>query len=891
MDFNKIEKKWQKIWEQKGVYEPDLNRAKKPFYNLMMFPYPSAEGLHVGNMYAFTGSDIYGRFKRMQGYDVFEPIGLDGFGIHSENYALKIGAHPMEQAKISEKRFYKQLEMIGNGFAWNEKLETYDPEYYKWTQWIFIQLFKNGLAYRKKQAVNWCPSCKTVLADEQVISGKCERCGTVVVKKDLEQWFFKITKYAERLLKNLGKIDWSDRIKIAQREWIGKSEGALIEFRIQNSELRIPIFTTRPDTLFGATYMVLAPEHPLIKNLEFRIKNLGEVENYIKKAKKKTDEERIAEGKEKTGVELKGIKAINPANKKEIPIFVADYVLASYGTGAIMAVPAHDERDFEFAKKYELEIKQVIQPYFEIILKYPTALIENNIVSKLEELPKYFEKDNNTIIVGGNNLHHIELIDEIKGVLHINTVYFIDSNSPEAFRRLDAHRKIIPWIIPGVIINSGKFNGMNSEKAKWEITKFVGGKKQTQYHLRDWLISRQRYWGAPIPMIYCEYCAKNKKGEKKEMPGWYAVPEKDLPVKLPFIKDFRPKGKGESPLATVKSFYEVKCPVCGKKARRETDVSDTFLDSAWYYLRYPSTRSARSGQVPWDSDITRRWLPVNMYIGGAEHAVLHLLYSRFITMFFYDSGLARFDEPFNKFRAHGLLIREGAKMSKSKGNVVNPDEYIKKFGADTLRMYLMFLAPFEQGGDFRDAGLMGIVRFLERIYKLISKSEFLISKQIPNSKIQNPKLERLLHQTIKKITEDIEELRFNTAISALMILFNKTEKNIGQLSIVNCQLFLKLLAPFAPHITEELWHQLGHKTSIHLEQWPKYDPKLIKEEEIELIIQVNGKFRDRIKTSADIDEEEAKKLALQSAKIKAFVQNKEIKKVIFVKGRLVNIVV
>ena len=829
INFNKIEKKWRKIWKQKGVYEPDLKRAKKPFYNLMMFPYPSAEGLHVGNMYAFTGSDIYGRFKRMQGYDVFEPIGLDGFGIHSENYALKIGVHPAKQAKISEERFYKQLEIIGNGFAWNEKLETYDPDYYKWTQWIFARLFKNGLAYRKKQAVNWCPSCKTVLADEQVISGKCERCGTIVVKKDLEQWFFKITKYAERLLKNLGKIDWSDRIKIAQREWIGKSRGAEIEFRIQNSKFKIKVFTTRPDTLFGATYMVLSPEHELIANCKSQIKNWKEVENYIKKAKKKTDEERIAEGKEKTGVELKGIKAINPANKKEIPVFVADYVLEHYGTGAVMAVPAHDERDFEFAKRYKLPIVEVVSP------------------------------------------------------------------------RVKATTE--PYTGDGVLINSGKFNGMDSEKAKWEITKFVGGKKKIQYHLRDWLISRQRYWGAPIPMIYCEYCAKNKKGERKEMPGWHAVPEKDLPVKLPFVKDFRPKGRGQSPLATVKSFYEVKCPGCGKKARRETDVSDTFLDSAWYYFRYPSVKDKKN---PWNPALTKKWLPVNMYIGGAEHSVLHLLYSRFMTMFFYDLGLARFEEPFSKFRAHGLLIKEGAKMSKSKGNVVNPDEYIKKFGADTLRMYLMFLAPFEQGGDFRDQGILGITRFLERVWKF--------SEVVGTKEKKSDFLDRLLHQTIKKVTEDIENLRFNTAISALMILFNEMEKNSGQLSIVNRQLFLKLLAPFAPHLAEELWQTIfppmadlpqadnfsayggsaaGRQSfkSIHSEKWPKYDPKLIKEEKIELIIQVNGKFRDRIKTNADIGEEEAKKLALQSDKVKPFIQGKEVRKVIFVKGRLVNIVV
>ena len=651
---------------EKKIYEPDLKRAKKPFYNLMMFPYPSAEGLHVGNMYAFVGSDVYGRFKRMNGYDVFEPIGLDGFGIHSENFALKIGAHPMKQAKVSEKRFYKQLKAIGNGFAWNERLETYNPDYYCWTQWIFVQMFKNGLAYRKKSPVNWCPSCKTVLADEQVIDAKCERCGSEVMKKELEQWFFKITDYAERLLKNLDKIDWSEKVKIAQRNWIGQSRGAEIEFKIKNLEFRIKVFTTRLDTIFGCTYLVLAPENKLIENLKIKIKNWGEVERYIKTAAKKTEIERTAEIKGKTGVELKGVKAVNPANNEEIPVYVADYILGHYGTGAIMAVPAHDQRDRDFAKKFKL------------------LIIDKPLISFEEALKK------------------------------------------------------------------------------------TNGKKKIQYRLRDWLISRQRYWGAPIPMIYCKECKNKGRGERKDMSGWYAVNERNLPVKLPYVKDFRPKGTGQSPLALVKSFYETKCPECGSKARRETDVSDTFLDSAWYYLRYPSIKEIKS---PWNSAVTKRWLPVDMYIGGAEHAVLHLLYSRFTAMAFYDWGLVNFEEPFKKFRAHGLLVKEGAKMSKSKGNVVNPDEYIKKFGADVLRMYLMFLAPFEQGGDFRDAGIMGIKRFLRRVNKLVSNSTY----QAVSSK--NSKLERLLHQTIKKITHDIENLHFNTAISSLMILFNEMEKN------------------------------------------------------------------------------------------------------------------
>jgi leucyl-tRNA synthetase len=800
-DFGKIEKKWQEYWRKNKTYEPDIKGARQPFYNLMMFPYPSAEGLHVGNMYAFTGADIYGRFKRMQDYDVFQPMGLDGFGIHSENYALKIGAHPMKQAEASEKRFYKQLELIGNGFAWEEKLETYDPDYYKWTQWIFVQLFKRGLAYRKKAPVNWCPSCKTVLADEQVITSRCERCSHLVVKKELEQWFFRITKYADKLLENLDKIDWSERVKIAQRNWIGKSEGALLQFEIQNSKFKIDVFTTRPDTLFGATYMVLAPEHPLIQDSESNIQNLTEVKKYIAQTKKKTEEERIAEGKEKTGVELKGIKAINPATKKEIPVWVADYVLGSVGTGAIMAVPAHDERDFEFAKKFRLPVEKVIQP--------PRIVPEP---------------------VPGQAVPDAKIVSEC-------------------------------WIGEGELINSGKFDGMDSKKARWEITKFVGGKRKIQYRLRDWLISRQRYWGVPIPMIYCEKC------------NWQPVPEEDLPVKLPYVKDFRPKGKNESPLASVKSFYETKCPKCGDKARRETDVSDTFLDSAWYYLRYPSVKEKRAA---WNKTTTKKWLPVQMYIGGAEHSVLHLLYSRFLTMAFHDMGLLHFDEPFTVFRAHGLLISEGAKMSKSKGNVVVPDEYIKKFGADTLRMYLMFLAPFEQGGDFRDAAILGVSRFLERVWKFKPKDGDASGK--------------ILHQTIKKVTEDIESLNYNTATSALMILLNSFEEKGADKEEYGT--FLKLLAPFAPHVTEEIWQNvLGHKTSIHKEEWPEYDPKLIEEKTFKLVIQINGKVRATVSAEKGLSRKEAEELALGVNKVSEALGDKKPKKIIFVPDRLINFVI
>ena len=793
----------------------------------------------MGNMYAFVGSDIYGRFKKMQGNDVFEPIGLDGFGIHSENYALKVKKHPLKQAKISEKNFYRQLEMIGNGFAWKEKLATYDPEYYKWTQWIFIQMFKHGLAYRKKQAVNWCPSCKTVLADEQVVSGECERCESKVVKKELEQWFFKITNYAERLLRDLDKIDWSEKVKIAQRNWIGRSEGALIDFKILNTNYKIQVFTTRPDTLFGATYMVFSPEHSLIENLKLKIENWLEVDEYIKKAKSKTEQERIAEGKEKTGVELKGVKAINPANKEEIPIWVADYVLGNVGTGAIMAVPAHDERDMEFARKFKLSVKAVVVP--RAVSIEPDVIKEGKLYVDTATLPKRAEESKENVV------------KEIEGYKYSYTR-------------------------EGILINSAKFNDTDSEKAKWEITRFVGGERKVQYRLRDWLISRQRYWGPPIPMIFCEKCS------------WQPVPEKDLPVKLPYLKDWRPKGKGVSPLATEPEFYKTKCPKCKGPARRETDVSDTFLDSAWYFFRYLDHKNK---QKSFDKLRARKWLPVDMYIGGAEHSVLHLLYVRFITKVFKEWGLIDFDEPFSKFRAHGLLIKDGAKMSKSRGNVVTPDFYIRKFGADALRMYLMFLGPFDQGGDFRDSGISGITRFLARVRNL--------GEKISNSHHSHHSHEfadshRILHQSIKKITEDIENLRYNTAVSQLMILLNKLEE-LPRVPRNVYETFLKLLAPFAPYISEELWQRFqgvkkfAKKASIHLASWPKYDEKKIKEETFDLVVQISGRVRAAVRAPMGILQAEAEQLAFSNANVIKFLGGQKPRKIVFVPDKLINFVI
>jgi leucyl-tRNA synthetase len=807
-DHLQLEEKWQKKWQADGLYKLDLKRAKRPYYNLMMFPYPSAEGLHVGNMYAFTGADIHGRYKAMQGLAVFEPIGLDGFGIHSENYAIEIGRHPAEQAKISEKRFYGQLRRIGNRFNWGNHLETYDPGYYRWTQWLFVQMFKRGLAYRKKSWVNWCPSCKTVLADEQVEGGLCERCKTGTTRKQTEQWFFKITAYAERLLNNLNKIDWPERIKTAQRNWIGRSEGAEIDWRVAGLKEKITTFTTRLDTLFGATFLVLAPEHKIaakLLNSKLKTQNSKLVKKYINQALKKTEQQRKTDEKEKTGVDT-GYLAIHPLTGEKIPIWVADFVLMDYGTGAIMAVPAHDERDFQFAKKFKLKIVEVVRPK-----------------------------------------------KQVKGC----------------------------YSGEGKLINSAEFNGLSSTQAKTKILSVLEKKKLGRggvgYHLRDWLISRQRYWGPPIPMIFCPKC------------GWVSEKEENLPVELPVIEAYQPTGDGRSPLQKApRDWLEVACPECGGAARRETDVSDTFLDSSWYYLRYPSVGLPTSGQVPFDEKITKKWLPVDAYIGGAEHAVLHLLYSRFVWMALQDWGYIPKSlgaEPFPFLFGHGLIIKDGAKMSKSRGNIVVPDKYIDKYGADCLRMYLMFIGPYEQGGDFRDTGIRGMRRFLNRVWRLGNSKDL---------KAKNS--ERLQHSTIKRVTEAVKKFRYNVAIAALMEYVNGLEANLKhktQNSRQEIEVLAKLLAPFAPYLTEEMWQRLGHQDSVHQQAWPEYDSDLAKAETVTLVVQVNGKLRARL----DLSQEEAKDkdkvlaLAKEEEKLKQYLRGKKIVKPVFIPGRLINLVV
>jgi leucyl-tRNA synthetase len=798
--FREIETKWQNYWERNKTNQPDLHKAPLPFYNLMMFPYPSAEGLHVGNVFAFIGSDIYGRTKRLQGYDVFEPIGFDAFGIHSENYALTVKQHPSELVPKNIRNFTRQLKQIGLMHDWSHAVDTTNPNYYKWTQWIFVQMFKAGLAYRKQAPVNWCPKCKTVLADEQVINGECERHpGTAVLKKDLPQWFFKTTAYAQKLLDNLSWVNWSEITKQAQARWIGRSEGAELEFPVDGSQEKIKVFTTRPDTVFGATYMVLAPEHPLVPRLTSPTVRKA-VDDYVTSAKKKDFVQRTDVTSEKTGVFI-GAYAINPANEAKIPIWVADYVLMEYGTGAIMAVPAHDQRDYEFARKFNLKIVEVISP------------------------------------------------DRNEG--HVTEEAFVGE---------------------GVLINSGKFNGTASQEAIRKITDWLGqrgaGRPEVNYRLHDWCISRQRYWGPPIPIIHCDKC------------GPVAVPEKDLPVLLPKMENYAPDDSGKAPLARIESFVNTQCPQCGGAARRDTDVCDNFLDSAWYFLRYPSTER---DDVPMDPALTKKWLPVDMYIGGNEHAVLHLMYTRFLCMALHDMGHIHFEEPFKRFRAHGLIVKDGAKMSKSKGNIVNPDHYVEQYGADTFRMYLMFLGPYQEGGDFRDSGIIGLSRYLEKVHGLLDEP-------LSDGQPIDSALISTMHETIKQVTEDIEGLRYNTAIARLMEYLNAIKKaNAREKAFI--ETLALLLAPFAPHMAEELWEKLGHQGSIFTAKWPGFDEEKMKKETITLVLQVNGKVRSTVTVPINSDDEALKAAALADGNVRRHLDSKQIVKVIVVKNKLVNVVV
>jgi len=902
-DHRKVEKYWQEVWEKTKIYSPDINNYKNKFYNLWMFPYPSGEGLHAGHAFASTGSDVYGRFMRMSGKQVFQPmVGYDSFGIHAENYALKIDEHPMVMLERVTKRYGKQMKTLGHSYDWMRSVTTSDPDYYKWTQWLFVKMFKAGLAYRKKVEVNYCPSCKTVLSDEQVMSpaqaGKeainkegtilesskgirvCERCGTVVERKELEQWMFRITNYADRLLENLNKINWPDKVKTGQRNWIGKKSGALLTFNIDNLPFGIDVFTTRPDTLYGSTFLVVSPKYAKENLLKYISGNINDsLTKYINSNINKSFTDYMLETKKhlpKTGLDT-GLKAINPANKNKIPIFVSDYVLDEYGTGAIMGVPAHDQRDWEFAKKYKLKVVEVIE--------------------------------------GGDVLK-------------------------EAF------------LGNGRIINSDTWNGLTYPddliKILSDIESMGCGKASFQYHLRDWLISRQRYWGTPIPMIFCKECSSKgiswfdsnrsdgilyKDQSDWDNAGWWPVDEKDLPVELPNISDYKPKGGGRGPLDDHPEFYIVKCPNCHHKARRETDVADTFLDSSWYFLRYPNVGTGevgkkgqdklnRAGLLPWSPEVTKNWLPVDLYFGGAEHTVLHLMYARFVTMSLYDMGYLSFEEPFPWFFAHGLMIRNGAKMSKSRGNVVNPDEYIEKYGADTLRLYLMFMGPMDGYPDFRDTGIEGMRKFVERVWHLFED----VSAQLT---LDNRQLDVKMHKTIKKVTNDIKEFKYNTAISAIMEYVNALKaqtqnadvNTFGKQSLdtkqnpsikshnvseteaegIRSNIYLKtlvlLLSPFTPHLAEEVFQQyfVGDSDfcSIHFQPWPAYDPKLVIEKTITIPIQVNGKLCGTVEIEKDKekDKEYVSNLAKTDIKVSKWLESKRILKEIYIEGRLINFVV
>ncbi len=809
-----IEKKWQKRWRDEAVFKTDEVSDKPKRFILDMFPYPSGAGLHAGHVESYTATDIYARYCRAKGFNVLHPQGFDAFGLPAENYAIKTGIHPAETTKTASANFIKQIDSLGFSYDWDRVVVTCEPEYYKWTQWMFLLMYNNGLAYKKKAKVNWCDSCQTVLAREQAEGGVCERCGNDVIQKDLEQWFFKITDFVEDikhegrevsgLLSGLDNLNWPESTKSAQRNWIGRSEGALVDFALTadglTEEKKVRVFTTRVDTIFGCTYVVLAPESALTKELLAYVKNGTEVEKYINDVSAKTELQRTDLNKDKSGVILEGIKAVNPFNNEEVTVFVADYVLANYGTGAVMAVPAHDERDFEFAKKYNLEIKTSIVPE-------------------------------------------------------------IDSDEE-------------PYCDDGLLVDSGEFTGLKSAEARTRMTDFLTrteqGEKTINYRLRDWLVSRQRYWGAPIPIIYCDKC------------GEVPVPVEDLPVKLPTDVDFRPTG--ESPLKYSEEFHKVTCPKCGAKARRESDTMDTFVCSSWYYLRYADTKN---DEVFAAADKLAKWLPVDLYFGGAEHTVLHLLYARFFTKVLKKYGYVNFDEPFLKLRHQGIILGEdGNKMSKSKGNVINPDDLVNSNGADALRLYEMFMGPLEDMKPWNSKGIVGVSRFLDRVSE--------INQELTRE--DDKKIVSLLHKTIKKVSDDIEEFKYNTAISALMILVNeiydfKNKNNTWPLSKDNLALFVRILEPFAPHLAEELWEQLGHNTLIVKESWPKYDEALLQDDTFVLAIQINGRLRSTIEVASDITEESAKELAFADENVKKWLEDKEVIKVVYVKGKLLSIVI
>jgi leucyl-tRNA synthetase len=789
-----VEAKWRRRWEAAGSHRTPLDAAERPFYNLMMFPYPSAEGLHVGNVYAYTGADVYGRWRRQRGDTVFQPMGFDAFGIHSENYALRVGEHPSRLVPRNVAHFKHQLQRLGAMFDWDHEIDTTDPAFYRWTQWLFLRLYQAGLAEQREGPANWCPSCRTVLADEQVVEGHCERCGARIEQRVLEQWFLKITRYAEKLLDGLDGLDWSQRTKTAQRNWIGRSTGGLVRFRLLGCQRREAVaFTTRPDTVYGATFLVVGADHPHLEEFVTKERRATVAAWRARQAVRAGP----AAPDTRPGIDL-GSVAVHPLSGERLPVWAAPYVAGGYSTGVVMAVPAHDQRDYAFAAAHDLPVRQVV--------------------------------------TGG-----------------------------------DVRARA--WTGTGLLTGSGDFDGMPCEQARHAVLERLDrlgcGGPSVQYRLRDWLVSRQRYWGPPIPIVYCDRC------------GTVPVPEEDLPVLLPRVADFRPTGTGESPLASVPEFVHTTCPACGGPARRETDVSDTFLDSAWYFLRYPS---ARRDDTAFDPELTARMLPVDMYAGGPEHVARHHLYARFVTRALHDLGLLEFAEPFPMIRLHGILLKDGAKMSKSRGNVVVPDDYVGTVGADNLRMYLLFIAPFEEGGDWSDAGLAGVERFSQRAWRLVAE---------PHTPGPGGIDLRPLDRAVAAVGQDIERLKLNTALSTLMELLRWARRHKPEMDAAGWErtagTFTLLLAPFAPHLAEELWALLGRPYSVHRAAWPSYDPAALQEREITLVVQVDGRRRDAVPAPAGLDREQAVAVALRSEKVRRHLDGRPPRDAVHVPDRLVNL--
>lgn len=794
---NAIEKKWQNIWDEEKTFKTVIDNSKEKFYALVEFPYPSGDGLHVGHPRSYTALDLISRKRRMQNQTVLYPIGFDAFGLPTENYAIKHKIHPAIVTKNNIENFTRQLKSMGFSFDWDRAIDTTDPDYYKWTQWIFIQMFKKGLAYKKEFPINWCPSCKVGLANEEVVQGKCERCGTAVERKIRNQWMLKITEYADRLIDDLSEVDYLEHVKTSQINWIGRSFGAEIDFPIIGEDEKLTVFTTRPDTIYGSTYMVIAPEHNIIEKLCSKIENIDEIEKYKSEANKKSEFERAQLVKEKTGVEVKGIKAKNPISGEEMPIWISDYVMITYGTGAIMAVPAHDERDFEFAEKFNLPI-----------------------------------------------------IEVVKG-----------KDSEE-----------IPFSGEGEAINSPLIDGLSTEDAKEKIISYLEenniGKRKKNFKLRDWVFTRQRYWGEPIPMIYCDSC------------GWQPVSENELPVTLPDVENYEPTDDGSSPLSQIEEFVNTTCPVCGGSAKRETDTMPQWAGSSWYYLRY---MDPDNNEALVDKEAVNYFSPVDWYNGGNEHTTLHLLYSRFWHKFLYDIGIVPTKEPYMKRTTQGMILAEnGEKMSKSRGNVVNPDDIINDFGADTLRTYEMFISEFDKSTTWSDEAVVGVRKFLDRVWRL----QDILVEGVEISE----DFEILINQSIKKVNDDYEAMKFNTAISQLMVLTNAFIKK-SKITKKELEVLLILLNPVAPHITEEMWRNLGHSTQIANQNiWPEYDESKLVSDEIEIPIQVNGKVRGKLIVDKDTSKDEIIRLSQEEENVKAFISDKEVKKVIYVPGKILNIV-